>query len=126
MKLDEATIKRRDLYSGREDEAGGLLAGFGATALPKEPLGEPELDALRRESDAILDAVGVKPALALVDNSRPLSYESKLAFLQHKLTDSANVVLLAARNFESMPRSTVETLYDELIELDQRASARKA
>lgn len=128
MRLDEKEIQRRDFHAELEDEAGGVLAGVSASVLTQESIEGIDLDLLRRESDEILQMVGVQrtqPTLTVVSNPTATTYEDKVAYVRGKLTESAQMVLLAARNFEGLPKETVNTLYDELIELEHRATAHK-
>ena len=129
MKLDNKELQLRDRLSELADEAGGLLAGSETTIWTEASLKGMDLQAIREESDRILDEVGVqrsrKTQTTVVVATTTISYADKLALLTERLTQGANLVLIAARNIENLPEETVNTLYDQLIELDQRAGSRK-
>jgi hypothetical protein len=118
MRLNARETQQRDRLAELEDRAGGLLAAPDAGVWT-----QGGLDALptasRNDIDAILDLVGAPKTVPA-----QLSLADKRAFLKVRLTESAEVVMIAARNFEAMPDETVNTLYDALAELEHRSGRR--
>ena len=127
MTLDKKELALRDSLADLADEAGSVLAGTDATVWTQTSLKGMNRDTLRQESDRILDEVGVsriRQARVFVTMTTP-TLADKRALLTERLTQGAKLVLVAARNFENLPEETVNTLYDQIIELDKRAASRK-
>lgn len=130
MRLEDKETRLRDELAELEGRAGSVLAGADAELLTEETLSRFDRGELRREADAVLNSIGAPPcaapapALSVVTNPA-LTLEAKRAIVTERLTSSANLVLIAARNFEGLPDETVNTLYDQLVELDKRAVSRK-
>ena len=118
MKLDSKHIQQRDRLAELEDQAGGLLAAPDATTWTKGDFAKQPATT-KDQVDAILDEVGAPRKRFVV-----LSMADKRTALRETLTESAEFVLIAARNFESLPDDTVNTLYDALVQLRQKAAKR--
>jgi hypothetical protein len=98
--------------------AGGLLLDTDANALSKRMEALPPADFDKVET--LLESMGARRlASKKAETVDDMKKEITLFF-----ETNAQVAMLAARSFESLPDETVKTIYDQLLDLQQRARRR--
>lgn len=97
---------------------GGLLLDTDANALSKQPEALPPADLDKVES--LLTSMGARRvAPKKAETVDDMKKEITLFF-----ETNAQFAMLAARSFESLPDETVKTIYEQLLDLQQRARRR--
>ena len=109
-KLDELEDKALGMF------VGGMLLDTDADALSKEPVALPPLDL--SEVEALLQSIGVRRATPRKAET-VAEMKQQIVFI---LETNAQVASIAARNFESFPDEAVKTIYEELLELQQKSN----
>ena len=96
--------------------AGGMLLDMEAGALSKEPQALPKVDF------GTIDTVLVSLGLCRLTPPKARTIEEKKKQIVSLLQTSSQVAGIAARNFEALPDEAVDSIYEELMELQQKAS----
>lgn len=122
--MKEKDNQRRSELDELEDKAlgmftGGLLLTLDPDALSKEPVALPQVDADAVES--LLDSMGV----TRVTPKRAETVEAMKKEISFIFETNAEVAMLAARNFEALPDEAVKSIYEELLELQEKARRRE-
>ena len=108
-KLDELEDKALGMF------VGGMLLDTDAEALSKEPVALPPVDI--NQIEALLDAQGVvRMTPKKAETVAEMKKEIVLIF-----ETSAQYASIAARNFDALPDDAVKSIYEELLELQQKA-----
>ncbi len=98
--------------------AGGMLLDTDADALSKQPEALPRVDF--NKVDAFLGSMGAK-RIAPKKAETVEEMKQQIIFI---FETNAQIASIAARNFESLPDEAVKSIYEEILELQLRASRR--